>query len=184
MKKCTDITKKNIKKKYKHIERLAPKESINWEAAEFHYYSKNQYWIFGIVILILGLSFLFVAAAQYFGYQLTLADYSLILVMILLIFVFAQYGHIEPRKFKAELGQNGVVIMGYVYSYDKLKSFWITEQPSPVAHFEKVEVGLPLSLLLEDQPVEEVRHFLLRYLPEHPTASEHVTDKVRHFLRF
>lgn len=184
-KKHVDIARKSIKKIPKRIiEQLVPKEEISWEAAEFYFYPKNKYWIMGIGILMLGLDFLLIAAAQYFKYELVFSDYLLLIALGLMIVVFGQYGHVTPKKYAAELRQTGLLNRGKFYPYDSIKSFWIIETPNPTLYFELVAISLPVSVLLEDQSVEEVRSYLLRYLPEHPTATEHITDKLSHFLRF
>lgn len=184
-KKPVDMARKNVKKiKLTKPNFVASKEKLSWEAAEFYYYPKNKYWILGIGVLLLGCAFLFYAGAQYFHYQMVTSDYLLIIFLVLVIFVFAQYGHVEPKRFLTELNQDGVVIRGRFYSYNDLHSFWLIEEPNPILYFETSLLGIPLSSLLEEQEIEEVRNYLLRYLPEHSTAVEHLTDKLNHFLRF
>ncbi len=184
-KKSVDMVRKHIKRvPKKHFPHLDPKGEICWEAAEFHYYPKNKYWIMGIGIMILGLIFLFIAVAQYLHYDLSLPDYLFMVSLAMMIIIFGQYGHIEPKRYAAELRQDGMLTRGKLYSYESFKSFWIIENPTPIAYFEPVKIGLPVVVLLDDQDVEEIRNYLLRYLPEHPTATEHITDKLNHFLRF
>lgn len=179
-----DIGKKTKKNVIKSINHLAPKEEISWEAAEFYYYPKNRFWIMGIGVLFLGLIFLFIAVAQYFHYQMEIADYLFLIALGLMIVLFGKYGHIEPKKYAAELRQTGILNKGRLYSYDDFKSFWIIEEPNPTMFLEPVKMGRPVEILLEEEDVDEIRSYLLRYLPEHPTATEHVVDKLNHFLRF
>jgi cytochrome c biogenesis protein CcdA len=161
-----------------------PKEKLVWDAPEFYYYPKNKYWIMGIATLVVGLVFVFIAASQYFHYEFQLSDYLVIIILALILVVFAQYGHSEPDIFQAELGPKGVFYRNHSYSYDSMKSFWIIEKPHPVLYLQVGGAFLPVSILLQEQSIEEVRSYLLRYIPEHPTAVEHVTDKLNHFLRF
>ena len=184
-KKHVDMVKKSVKKiPRRKIEHLMPKEEICWEPAEFYFYPKNKYWIIGIGVLMLGLDFLFIAAAQYFKYELAFSDYLVLISLGLMIVVFGQYGHAAPKKYAAELRQTGLLNRGKFYPYDSIKSFWIIENPNPTLYVELAAISLPVSVLLEEQSIDEVRSYLLRYLPEHPTATEHITDKLSHFLRF
>lgn len=186
MKKKINMEKKHVKKIPKrNLEHLKPKEEIYWEAAEFYYYPKNKYWIMGIGVLMLGLIFLFIALAQYLRRPLSMPDYLFVILLPLMLIIFAKYGHIEPKRYAAELRQDGLLTRGRLYKYDSLKSFWIVENPAPVIYFEPVRLfAMPVSVLLEDQSVDEIRNYALRYLPEHPTATESITEKFNHFLRF
>ncbi len=180
---------KTVDKALKNIVKLdnysfKPKDKISWDAPEFYFYPKNKYWLLGIATMILGLMFVFVAAGQYLHYQFELTGYLVVVILALALVVFAQYGHVEPKVYRAELGTEGIFYRNHFYEYDKLKSFWIVEAPNPIVYFEILGTLLPVSILLQDQNIEEVRAFLIRYIPEHPTATEHITEKLNQFLRF
>lgn len=151
-----------------------PKHSLIWEAPEFRYYHKNRFWIFGILILMIGVTLLAVSTQ----------NYLMIAVAVLATVVFYQHGHVRPKKEMVELTDKGVKFRGQIFSYLELRSFWIVEEPHPVVYIEQVKFRFPITILLEEQSVEEVRSFLMRYLPEHPTAVEHFADRLTRLLRF
>lgn len=195
MKKSKDNTKKGNKKSFAvkpvknaaekkpRVEKITessvmqPKIRLEWEAAEFKYYHKDRYWIAGIFILFVSLaSILILAGDLWLGGLFAIA-------CILTILVIYQNAHVKPKKYKMILDEKGVVFRDKLYFYNQLKSFWIINHPEGVLYLEQAKLNFPLTILLGKQASEEVRSFLLRYLPEHPFGGEHVGDKLARFLR-
>lgn len=156
---------------------MEPKLSINWEAHEFHYYKKDRWWLLGVAMLFgtIALSFVFVGSFPMGG--------LFSVVCVLLVVVLYQNSKEKPKKFLMELSEDGVIFRDKRYKYDQFKSFWVVTEPQAMLYLEQAKFDLPLTMLLEKQSPEEVRSFLLRYIPEQPVGGEHITDKVSRFLR-
>jgi uncharacterized membrane protein YobD (UPF0266 family) len=178
--------KKQVKKTKNErtlIYQSKPLEKIEWEAPDFVYYQKDEYWYLGLVIMAIA-SLMFYVTVK--NFSLNWQDYLLITILILFFAVFHLYSKQEPVKTKVILAQDGITYRDKFFSYDKLKSFWIVEEPHPFLYFEEAKLYSinPITILLENQQIHEVENFLMRYLPYHPTAKEHFVEKFNRFVKF
>jgi hypothetical protein len=148
-------------------------DEIVWEADEFQYFEKNHYWFVGIALLIFGLVCLL----------LWLGEYILAIAMVVCAVVVYQYGNMKPQKVQVRLLEKGLEFGKRIYNYNQMESFWLLEEYK-VLYLQPVGLAMPLKIMLEDQSASQIRSFLLRYLPEHPTAAEHISDRLARYIRF
>ncbi len=178
------IEYQKIEKSEIHHAKVKPKHQIIWDAPEFHYYPKNHFWIFGMMVLFAAMIMLLYALRDWL--YLGTLDYLLVsVIVVLIVYLLQRYGHAKPSKFKVELGERGITFRHQFYAYTSLKSFWLVEEPKTVLYLDPaIWVWLPISIILDKEDLEEVRAFLTRYLPEHPTASELFVDRLGRLMRF
>lgn len=130
-----------------------------WKAPEFTKKTKNKSWFIvpGIITIILGIFSLFTE------------NFLFLIVIILTFFVFYIYANKEPWIIKFKINEKGIEIDKRVYDFDSLKSFWIFYDPPEQKEisFRSKKTFLPyVRIPLADQNPNEIRKFLLKFLPE------------------
>ena len=149
---------------------------ITWEAPEYPHYEKNIGWY----VTLFAVSLLIVA---YFAFH---DDYfAAVTTAILAGFVF-YFARQRPRQVLIELTHQSIKFGRITYPYKQLKYFWIVNTP----HHKTVNFGgttyLNNTIILElvDQDPDEIRAFLLQYLPEHTETEATLAQRISHRLRF
>jgi len=134
-------------------------EEFEWEAPEFEKRGKAKSWFIfpAILTIILGIIAL-------------LTDNILFLIFIILAFVvFYMYANKEPRILKFKINEKGVEIDGRIHDFDSLRSFWLFYSPPEEKElsFRSKKTFFPyIRIPLADQNPNELRNFLLKFLPE------------------
>jgi len=130
-----------------------------WEAPEFEKKEKDKSWFVfpAILTIILGIIAL-------------VTENILFLIFIILAFVvFYMYANKEPRILKFKISEKGIEIAERLYPLDTLRSFWLFYNPPEEKEisFRSKKTFFPyLRLPLADQNPNEIREFLLKFLPE------------------
>lgn len=139
-------------------EKIELKE-FEWEAPEFEKKEKNKSWFIlpAILTIILGIIAL-------------VTENILFLIFIILAFVvFYMYANKEPRVLKFKISEKGIEIAERLYPLDTLRSFWLFYNPPEEKEisFRSKKTFFPyLRLPLAEQNPNEIREFLLKFLPE------------------
>jgi len=134
-------------------------QTFEWQALEFDKTEKNKSWFIlpGIIAIILGIIAL-------------LIDNILLLILILLgFFNFYIYAKKAPRTITFKINEKGVEIDGKLHEFENLRSFWVFYNPP-----EEKELSLRskktffpyIRIPLAEQNPNEIRKYLLRFLPE------------------
>jgi hypothetical protein len=156
---------------------MISKTKISWEAPEFKHYEKNLGWYvtaFSILIILAGF-FAFVQN-DWFG------AISTIILGILIVYFSKQ----KPDHVEIELDHKRVKLGSIEIPYKQIKHFWIVhnERHQAVNLETTTLVNSQIILELGSQNPEEVRIFLLQYLPEHEKTEETLAQKFMHWLKF
>lgn len=134
-------------------------KEFEWEAPEFEKTEKNKSWFIlpAVIVIILGI----IALAT---------DNILFLILILLaFFTFYIYAKKEPRNIKFKINEKGIEVDSRLYVFDSIRSFWIFYNP-PIEKeisFRSRKTFFPyVKITLADQDPNEIRKYLLRFIPE------------------
>ena len=152
-------------------------QTFSWKAPEFKHYEKNVGWyttLVSVCILIVGY---FIIQKDYFG------ALTMFIIGAVLIFFSRQV----PNTVDIELTHKHISFGKMLFPYKQLRSFWVVHnQNHKTLNLETTTYLNNLLILeLQDQDPEEIRIFLLQYLPEHPTYNkETFAQKVIHKLKF
>ncbi|MFZ5559222.1 MAG: hypothetical protein ACOZAL_00270 [Patescibacteria group bacterium] len=134
-------------------------QEFNWETPEFEKKEKTKSWFIVPAFLTI-----------VFGIIALISDNILFLIFIILAFgVFYIYANKEPRIINFKINEKGVEIDGRLHDFDSLRSFWLFYNPPEEKEisFRSKKTFFPyLRIPLADQNPNEVRKFLLRFLPE------------------
>jgi hypothetical protein len=152
-------------------EKIELKE-FEWEAPEFEKKEKSKSWFFipAILTIILGIIAL-------------VTENILFLIFIILAFViFYMYANKEPRILKFKINEKGIEVAERLYPLDTLRSFWLFYNPPEEKEisFRSKKTFFPyLRLPLAEQNPNEIREFLLKFLPE----KKHTESIIDIFMR-
>jgi len=144
-----------MKKKSKKI----TLQEFEWQAPEFDKKEKNKSWFIipGIITIVLGIFAL-------------LTESTLFLIFVILAFlVFYIYANKEPRIIKFKINEKGIEIDEKLHDFDSIRSFWLFYSPPEQKElsFRSRKIFLPyVRIPLADENPNEIRKFLLRFLPE------------------
>jgi hypothetical protein len=151
---------------------------MEWETPEYEHFDKDVGWYKGVVIITI------------IAVILSLIFKNFLLALILLIggFTMMLYGSRFPQIIKVKFTPKGISINQDLYLYQKLHSFWISDEHgetrAPKLIIEADRFFLPhLVIPLNDVNREAVRNHLLQYLPEmhHEESFADVIFDLVHF---
>ena len=134
-------------------------QEFEWQAPEFEKKEKTKSWFIlpAIITIILGVIAL-------------IAENTLFLIFIILaFFTFYIYANKEPRIIKFKINEKGMELDGRLHDFDTLRSFWLFYNPPEEKEisFRSKKTFFPyLRIPLADQNPNEIREFLLKFLPE------------------
>lgn len=134
-------------------------KEFEWQAPEFDKKEKTKSWFIlpGIITIALGIFAL-------------LTENILFLILIILgFFVFYIYANKEPRIIKFKINEKGIEMDDKLHEFDSLRSFWIFYDPPEQKElsFRSRKTLLPyVRIPLENENPNEIRKFLLKFLPE------------------
>ena len=156
---------------------MSNKNSISWRASEYKHYEKNIGWYITVIsVLLLIVGFFVIIQSDYFA-GITLG---------IIGFIFLFFGKQKPEMVENQLTTKAVH-HGYLnIPYKQIKHFWVVNRPNhKTVNFETSAFLNKIMILeLEDQDADEIREFLLNFLPEHEVTEPHLTQKVSHWMKF
>ncbi len=151
---------------------------MEWETPEYEHFGKDVGWYKGVIIVTV------------IAVVLSLIFKNFLLALILLIggFTIMLYGSRLPLIIKIKLTPKGILINKDLYLYQKLHSFWISDEHgearTPKLIIEADRFFLPhLVIPLNNVGREATRDYLLQYLPEmhHEESLADVIFDLVHF---
>ena len=155
------------------------KKSIKWQAPEFHFYEKGVVWFskFSIIAVLLIIIFIYLGITQkHFSYYLASG-----VVLAAALALFSQ-ARVKPQAVNFHLTEDGVEFSGKKYMWEHLKNFWVSDD---TVYFEsKKRFSIPISMPLGGQDANQLRNYLLQYLPEKSDGGEMLFDKVNKLFKF
>lgn len=150
-------------------------EKIEWTAPEFNYTPKGPdwYWTVGIITTTLVI--------------IAIITSNLLFAIVLIVGGFAlsyQAGQ-KPDIVEVAVDNRGVRMRDTLYPYSSLRSFWIENNPHEqklILQSEKTFMPYVITPI-EDVEPEQLRHYLLQYLPEEH-HKEPLSQKIMEYLGF
>lgn len=150
---------------------------ISWQAPEFRHYPKNTGWYITLIALSLIVIVFFIIVEKDVFAAICLA------LITALIIIFSRQ---KPEMVRIELNNVGIKFGKLMYPYKQLKYFWVVnnENHKTVNFHTAAMVNNVVILELENQNPEQVREYLLKYLPEHHETEETQVQRIMHKLKF
>ena len=156
---------------------MSNKNTISWQAPEFKAYEKNAGWyitLISIAILIVGF------------FTIVQKDYFAAITIAILTAAIVYFSRQQPEIVEIHLTNKGVHHGSIHIPYKQIKHFWIVNQENHrTVNFETSTYLNRLMIVeLEDQDPDEVREFLLAYVPEHEDTEPTAVQRLIHWLKF
>lgn len=132
---------------------------IEWTAHEFEKKEKTSSWF--TVQKIITLIFLITA--------IILKNYTFTIVVLMASLCVYIYARKEPKEINLSISHRGISINNKLYPYNELKSFWIFYDPPRLKQLSfqsKKILTSYIQMPLNNQNPNQLRSFLLKYLPE------------------
>ncbi|MFA6992501.1 MAG: hypothetical protein WC269_04465 [Candidatus Gracilibacteria bacterium] len=149
---------------------------IHWTAPEYIRHERGLLWKVAAATVI---SLLMVFAVM---------EDSLTFSLAIIAFAATYYlVHLEhPKRVEVKLSNIGIKVGKRMYSYGKIKAFWICYMPPHVKTLNiHVDGGLvnDITIQLDGQNPSDVREFLLTKIPELEGKSESLGDAILRILK-
>jgi len=148
---------------------------LRWKAPDYYTFERSPYWslIVGVVSMILSLILIFTG------------NFFPVIIIILAVIVTFQVAHDKPKTQEFAVDESGILAREQYMPFHELQSFWIAKHGSKsILYVEKVGVFKgPIPLPLGQQNQNEVKNFLLRYLPERLERGEQMSEKLIRIFR-
>jgi hypothetical protein len=140
------------------------KNELKWQIPEYPQYHRGKLWYF--IAAIIGAALLISAIMT--GNFL----FTVIIIISVLISIISSWR--EPKMIDFKLGEDGVMIDGLFYGWDKFQSYWIVKDE------EKTNLGLDLINWLKTDlyvPIKtvsevEVEKYVSKFLKKNPDRKE------------
>ncbi len=151
-------------------------KTITWQAPEFQYYHKNIGWYVTVIAIIILIIAFFVLQSDLFA-----AITTGILGIFIILFSFHR-----PAMVTIELTHRGIWYGTIFYPFKQIKHFWIVHNDHHRTLNIETTTYMNNMLILElaGQDPEDVREYLLPYLPEHHSTQETFAQRISHRLKF
>ena len=150
-------------------------DNISWTAPEFNYTPKGPdwYWMVGLITLTLVII------------ALSLGNILFAIVLIVGSFAISFQASQRPEVIEIKVTKQGVQVADTLYPFSSLQSFWVVNSPHEQKLILKSEkTYMPYVVVpIDNVNPENVRHFLLQYLPEEK-LKEPLSQKVMEYLGF
>lgn len=168
------VTKKTVHHRH-HVAKPAEARSvISFEAKEFREYDKNQFWYFGIGLILVAI----LVPLIYRG------EYLTALVVVAFGIAVFRISKFKANTKKIEFSDHGIVWGDRFYPFHQLKAFWLSDTGTHIdVYLERLNFTSSIHLLLPENRLNETAQFLSRYLPFHDHKNEPLGDKINRFLK-
>jgi hypothetical protein len=155
------------------IREVAPTPQANvlrWKAPDYYTFERSPYWSLVVGIVSVVLASILILTNNYFP----------VIIIILAVIVSFQVAHDKPKTQEFAIDESGVLVRNTYLTFAELRSFWIAKHgQKSVLYIEPT--GLlkgPIMMPLGQQNENEIKYFLLRFLPEKFEAGEMMSEKL------
>ncbi|MCX6714044.1 MAG: hypothetical protein NTV48_02990 [Candidatus Vogelbacteria bacterium] len=165
----------NFFAKSKAVVENSTKEVLEWETPEHETPIRHPDWYWGAGAIVV------------FSIILCIIFGNFLLAIIILIGAFSLYMYEIriPKMIKVKITNKGVILGHELYSYEKIKSFWITEEdedsdnlpPKLLIYYDR-SLMPTITIYLEEMSPTKVRAFLKKFGEEEkrpPSVSEAIS---------
>lgn len=165
------IVRKTVKKTRGKAVEQAPESVLKWKAPDYYANQKGPIWslLVGVVAILLSVLLIYTG------------NYLTVIIVVLAVIVAFQIAHERPEAVEFAIDESGVIARNQYYPFAELESFWVVKhgERKYILYLETASRWKgPLTIPLGQQPVAEVKAFLLGHLPEEFNYGEMFADKL------
>jgi len=143
---------------------------LSWQAPDYYTFEKSPYWSLMVGLIAIVMAAILIYTNNYFP----------VIIIILAVIVTFQISHDKPKSQEFILDEGGAIIRNEYMPYLEIKSFWVASHGTKsILYFEPVSRLKAATVIpLGKQSVDEVRNYLLAYLPEKMEYGELLSEKL------
>jgi len=148
---------------------------LSWQAPEFEVYEKDNKWFAYISLILIAI----IAYAVYSNSLIMAIAFILIGVIL-----YIQLNK-EPKIIDFAITTDGVIAGREIFEFDQIQSFWIFYDPPHekyVSFHTRGHLVPFIHIAIDDQDPVELRHILIKYIPE-IKQEPGLVDVLERFLR-
>lgn len=152
------------------------RDIIQWKAFEYNHREKSSDWFWAVGII----AFSAAAAAVIFNNTI------FAIFIILSAFTLSMYAARKPSLINIELNDKGIVVDKYIYPYQNIEKFWVSERRSGnVLIIKSLKKALPFTTISAEQAdTEEIREYLSRHHIKEEEIAEPLVQTIMEYLGF
>ena len=143
---------------------------IRWKAPDYYSFEKGPLWSLGVGVIATGASMILIYTGNFLP----------VIVIILAVIVSFQLSHEKPKTVEFALDEGGVISRNEYFPYREFKSFWIASHGRRKILYLDTASPLkgPVMMPLGNKSANEIKIFLLAFLPEKMAYGELLSDKL------
>ena len=155
---------------------MSTQNKISWQAPEFKHYEKTAGWYVTLIAVAILIAGFFIVQKDIFAAVTTI-------ILAGLVVLFSRQ---KPEIVPIEIDSKAVKFGKIEFPYKQIKHFWVVhnERHKTINLRTTTYVNNTIILELGDQNPDEVRNFLMQYLPEHEATEETFAQRLMHWLKF
>lgn len=160
------------------LQQMADSQDIfAWETSSWEKFERSKKWYIWMgIVAVVGMI-----------YTIVTVNYLFTFIIFLTVIILTLAGNQEPRTILFQIGHNGVVYDGKLYTYNQLADFAIVYQPpeTKILYIQPRNFLYPrMRVQLEDQDPVAIRNHLKQYMDEDlDLRNEHYSDIFARLLR-
>lgn len=155
--------------------RKAASLSAELTAKEFNHHDKNQYWYFGMGLLLSAVA----VGLAWSG------SYLLALVVIALGLAVFRLANVRPSSKAIRLNDRGLYWGDQFFGFHQFKGFWLAETGEQVVFYlERPNFSPYISFVVAESRALELAEIFAEHLPHHHHKGEPLSDQLGRLARF
>lgn len=168
--KTKEKAKETSSKKEKIEKSYSSAEIIRWQAPDYYTFERSPYWSLVVGVVSIALALVLIYTNNYFP----------VIIVILAVIVSFQVAHDKPKTQEFAIDESGILCRNNYIPFTELRSFWIAKHgKKSILYIEPASILKgPITIPLGQQNENEVRYFLMRFLPEKFEAGEMMSEKL------
>ncbi len=155
-------------------------DTLHWQADSFVHYTRGLDWHIGVVFVGVAVISLMVILRD----QLQVSLWLAVPIVVVAVAVLISRGVAKPHTLKYQLLETGVMVNDRLMPFDHFRAYSINQYDnhSTLRLWTKGRLHFPISIVLAEVDLEEVRDLIQSILPEQEDSTN-LSDQISHFFR-
>ena len=148
---------------------------IKWSFPEYDEKDRNNDWFWALGVIVVASSITAIIFSNYFFAILIILSGGLITLFSIK----------KPDMVSYELNEKGLQIRNRIFTYDKIKSFYVQKENKPTLFIKSERLLMPIiSMPIENSQTEEIRNTMLQNNVKEEEMKEHFSEKIMEYIGF
>ena len=157
-------------------------EKINWSALEYEDKERHIDWFWALGVIVVAGAIASVIFANYF--------FAIFLIIAGILMGF--FATKKPEMVSYELNEKGLKFNDHIYTYEKIKAFWVQKSLSDEGHIMKPALFIKsdrtfvpiFSIPIEENSVSAIHNLMVAHNVLEEEMKEHISEKIMESIGF